>query len=136
MSEERSKPVILFVDDEELSRKYFKRFFAQDYEVLCAENGRAGFELFRAHREEIGIVVTDQMMPEMTGIELLQILREEEKSVVRILSTAYADSEAVALGLKSGLIEFFVTKPWDLMNLEETLRQAVTRRVELAESAA
>jgi two-component system probable response regulator PhcQ len=136
MNEEPSKPVILFVDDEELSRKYFKRFFAENYEVLCAENGRAGFELFRAHREEIGIVVTDQMMPEMRGIELLQNLREEEESVVRILSSAYADSEEVAIGLENGLIEFFVTKPWDLVNLEETLRQAVTRRVALAESAA
>ena len=130
------KPAILFVDDEALSRKYFKRFFEREFDVYCAENGKAGLALYHTHREEIGIVVTDQMMPEMTGIDFLQVLHKEGAPVARILSTAYADSDEVAAALESGLIEFYITKPWDLAMLEDILRKAKRRWNESIESVA
>ena len=127
MSEPMSKPAVLFVDDETLSRKYFSRFFGKTYEVLTAGDGQEGLECYHANRDRIGIVVTDQMMPEMTGLEFLAQLEAEGSQVVRVLSTAYADSAEVAEASERGLVEFFITKPWDLPELESLLEQAGLR---------
>lgn len=136
MNEDLGSVGILFVDDEELSRKYFKRFFGQRFPVFCAEDGKSAIEVFLAHREQIGIVVSDQMMPVMTGLALLEEIRKIDGLAVRILSTAYADSEEVEHAKESGLVEYFITKPWDLPKLEETLADAKEHRSQRTESAA
>lgn len=136
MSKEIGKVGVLFVDDEELSRKYFKRFFGRNYEVFCAEDGQAGLEVFFANKDKIGIIVSDQMMPIMTGLELLEAARKQDDDVVRVLSTAYADSEEVAAAINSKLVEYFISKPWDLPILEETLAQAKVQSLKQVEPAA
>ena len=62
---------ILFVDDEDKSRKYFRRIFGRKYEVLIASNGQEAMEVIEQRRREIGMVVTDQIMPRATGLEVL-----------------------------------------------------------------
>ena len=124
MSESARSWAILFVDDEERSRKYFIRFFGKEREVLTAADGREGLELYREHRDRIGIVVTDQMMPAMSGLELLGKIEAEGSPAVRILSSAYADTADVEEATGSGLIDFLITKPWDLAALESLLEEA------------
>lgn len=115
---------ILFVDDEEKSRKYFRRIFREHFEIIVAGDGQEALEIFQARREEIGLVVTDQMMPGKTGLEFLRDVQRIAPEVVRILSTAYADSEQLAEAARNGLIEYFVQKPWEIEKVTSILREA------------
>lgn len=116
---------ILFVDDEEKTRKYFSRLFGQNFEVLVAEDGVQGLELFQKNMDKIGVIVTDQRMPNMTGTQLLEKVAELKPSCVRILSTAYADVDAAVDSVNNGGIYRYVTKPWEVNDLEMTLTRAM-----------
>ena len=115
---------ILFIDDEEKSRKYFGKIFRRQFEVMVAEDGEEGLSMLKERREEIGLVVTDQMMPRMTGLELLAEVKKVGPEVIRVMSTAYADSELVAAAIRDKLIEFFIRKPWDIEIVSATLEEA------------
>ena len=117
---------ILFVDDEAKARKYFSMLFGRERKVLTAADGLEGWELYQQHRAEIGIVVTDQIMPRMTGLELLSHLRSEPIPVIRILSTAYAESELVTAAVNDGLIDYFIGKPWNLEKFESLIQQSLS----------
>jgi len=117
--------LILFVDDEEKTRKYFARLFGQNFEVILAEDGLQALEMFRENMDRIGVVVTDQRMPNMTGSQLLEKVAELKPSCVRILSTAYADVDAAVESVNKGGIYRYVTKPWEVNDLEMTLARAM-----------
>lgn len=116
---------ILFIDDEVQSQKYFSQIFGKIFKVHLASDGEEGLALFRQHRHEIGVVVSDQRMPGMAGSELLAEIAKENRDVVKILSTAYSDLEAAIDAVNEGGIYRYVTKPWDLAELEVTLRRAM-----------
>lgn len=120
-----SEKLILFVDDEEKTRKYFSRLFGQNFKVLLAGDGAQGLELFRQNMDKIGVVVTDQRMPNMTGTQLLEKVAEMKPSCIRILSTAYADVDAAVDSVNNGGIYRYVTKPWEVNDLEMTLTRAM-----------
>jgi DNA-binding NtrC family response regulator len=115
---------ILFIDDEEITRKYFRRIFRRQFEVMMACDGKEGLEVFAERSTEIGIVVTDQIMPRMTGLDVLAEIEKAAPEVIRILSTAYADSELVAEAARTGLIDYFVVKPWDIERVSSIFEQA------------
>lgn len=116
---------MLFVDDEAKSRKYFSRIFGRDYEILVAEDGEEGVEMMNSEAgKEISVIVTDQIMPKMTGLDLLKVVSESRPKIVRVLSTAYTESSLVEEAVSSGLIDYFISKPWDIPKLEATLKQA------------
>ncbi|MBK1853446.1 response regulator [Verrucomicrobiaceae bacterium 5K15] len=121
--------LILFVDDEEKTRKYFARLFGQNFEVLVAEDGVQALEIFRENMDRIGVVVTDQRMPNMTGSQLLEKVAEMKPTCIRILSTAYADVDAAVDSVNKGGIYRYVTKPWEVNDLEMTLNRAMERYV-------
>lgn len=116
---------ILFIDDEVQSQKYFSQIFGKIFKVHLASDGEEGLRLFREHHREIGVVVSDQRMPGMAGSELLAEIAKEDPDVVKILSTAYSDLEAAIDAVNEGGIYRYVTKPWDLAELEVTLRRAM-----------
>lgn len=116
---------ILFVDDEEKARKYFRRLFGETFRVLEAADGNEAYEVFQEHADEIGLIVTDQRMPNETGTGFLARLGEEAGNVVKILSTAYADLEAAIDSVNRGGIYRYITKPWDIPELEVTLKRAM-----------
>lgn len=116
---------ILYVDDEEKSRKYFSRIFGNTWEVVLAADGLEALDILLGEGAEgIGVVVTDQIMPRMTGIELLARVRHRKPTLVKVLSSAVADSELVAGAAKSGSIDYFVGKPWAMAKLRKILDQA------------
>ncbi|YCM43176.1 response regulator [Verrucomicrobiaceae bacterium 227] len=119
------KHAILFIDDEVQSQKYFSQIFGKIFKVHLASDGEEGLRLFREHRDEIGVVVSDQRMPGMAGSELLAEIAKENADVVKILSTAYSDLDAAIDAVNEGGIYRYVTKPWDLAELEVTLRRAM-----------
>lgn len=116
---------VLFVDDEEKTRKAFARLFQDEFKILLAGDGAEGFEIFQERKDEIGVIVTDQKMPRETGVQFLTKVAEVDTDVVRILSTAYAELDAAVAGVNEGGIYRYVTKPWDVPELEITLRRAM-----------
>lgn len=117
--------LVLFVDDEPKTRKYFAKLFGKTFRIVLAEDGVAGLERFREYQDEIGVVVTDQRMPNETGTEFLEKVALLKPSVVRILSTAYADIDAAVESVNKGGIYRYITKPWEVPELEVTLRRAM-----------
>lgn len=118
---------ILFVDDETKSRKYFDRIFRRQFETILAADGKEALEVFCERKAEIGIVVTDQMMPRMTGLDLLKELATRAPEVIRILSTAYTDSDLVKEAAATELIDYSLVKPWDIDRVTSVLEQAAVQ---------
>ncbi len=118
-------PTILFVDDEEKTRKHFKRLFQRQFNILLAEDGIEAFKVFQESVTEIGVIVTDQRMPNETGTEFLQKAALLKPGVIRILSTAYAEVDAAIDSVNKGGVYRYITKPWEVPDLEVTLTRAV-----------
>lgn len=113
---------LLVVDDEPDVVHSLQDLLRFDYRVLGATRVDEGLKLLE--REEVHIVMTDQRMPEMTGVEFLQRLRDRYPDVVRLLFTGYADIHAVIDAINQGNVFRYVTKPWDTGELQAVLRQA------------
>src|SRR5256886_10631546 len=115
----------LYVDDEEKSLKYFTRAFTDQFRILTAANAQDGLKLLEEHKDEIGLLMTDQRMPGEKGIWLLEKARQLRPRIVRILATAYSDMEAAIAAVNTGAIYKYVTKPWDPPQLEQTLKRGL-----------
>ena len=116
---------ILFVDDEATTRKYFRRLFGEKFRILEAEDGVEALSVFRQHADEIGVIVTDQRMPNETGVGFLSKIADKYPDIIKILSTAYSDIDAAIGSVNQGGIFRYMTKPWDIPQLEVTLRRAM-----------
>lgn len=125
MSTTPSGCVILFVDDEEQARKYFQRALKKYYTVRTADGVAAAKEIVAELGDDLGVVVTDQRMPRQTGVDLLAWLRNERPSVVRLLTTAYADLDDAVDAVNDGSIFHYIHKPWDVKELRGIVRRAV-----------
>jgi FixJ family two-component response regulator len=119
------KHLILFVDDEDKTRKYFSRLFGQTFRIITASDGVEALEVLRQNLNEIGVVVTDQRMPNETGTAFLEKAVKLKPKLVRLLSTAFADIEAAIDAVNKGGVYRYVTKPWDIADLEVTLKRAM-----------
>jgi two-component system, probable response regulator PhcQ len=119
------KFAILYVDDEEKSLKYFHRAFEEQFRIFTAANAQDGLKLFDEHKDEIGVLMTDQRMPGEKGVWLLERARQLRPRIIRILATAYADMDAAIAAVNTGAIYKYVTKPWDPPQLENTLKRGL-----------
>src|SRR6266568_1618316 len=119
------KYTILHVDDEEKSLKYFTRAFEDQFKILTATNAQDGLRLLEEHKDEIGLLMTDQRMPGEKGVWLLEKARQLRPRIIRILATAYADMDAAIAAVNTGAIYKYVTKPWDPPQLETTLKRGL-----------
>ena len=118
------KCTILYVDDEEKSLKYFTRAFGNKFRILSATDATEGYRLLEQHRDEIGLLMTDQRMPGEKGVEFLQRASQLHPKAIRILTTAYSDYDVVTEAVNSAAIYKYVTKPWDIPQLETILEEA------------
>ncbi len=119
------KFAVLYVDDEEKSLKYFTRAFEDQFRILTAPNAQDGLKLLEEHKDDIGILMTDQRMPGEKGVWLLEKARQLRPRIVRILATAYSDMDAAIAAVNTGAIYKYVTKPWDPPQLENTLKRSL-----------
>ncbi len=113
---------ILFVDDEERILAGLRSLFRQEYNVFVTDNPEDALELVKRH--DIQVIVSDQRMPQMTGVELLRQAKEQAPQVVRILLTGYSDLAALVGSINQGEIFRFVKKPWDNDELRQVIAQA------------
>lgn len=112
---------ILVVDDEEVIRKLCVRALSQ-YRTLEAGNGIQALEILR--REQVDLVLTDVMMPQMGGIELLQAIKETSPNLVVVIMTGFADKDLILQALKASANDF-ITKPLSLLQLSTTIAKAL-----------
>jgi signal transduction histidine kinase len=119
------KHTVLVVDDEVAVVESVQDLLRRDYRVLGATSAAAGMEILS--REEVQVVMTDQRMPGMSGVEFLNRLRGAHPDAIRLIFTGYADMRAVIDAINLGNVYRYVTKPWDPDELEAVIRDAAER---------
>jgi DNA-binding NtrC family response regulator len=130
MAETRRHPILL-VDDEPDILFSLQALLRRDFEVHTAEGGAQALEVLRRH--PVHVIMTDQRMPQMTGVEMLTRARVECPQAVRIVLTGYADLKAVVDAINRAEIYRYLTKPCDSDELTAVLRQACEHYEALAE---
>src|SRR5437868_2749100 len=122
-----SRPKILVVDDDDLVRRALERALRPTgYRILTASSGAKALELLEQHA--VVAVVSDHLMPEMTGLELMREIRRRQPRCVRIIVTGFMP-ERVAEAVAVGEIDRFMTKPWENSELCEALKEELAKRV-------
>ncbi len=121
-------PVVLFVDDEPLSQKYFRASVSPFAEVLTASNPVEARQILALRNNEIDVVVSDERMPHETGVPFLSDVRRNWPKARRVLTSAYADVENLQDAINDAAIFQFVPKPWDLDQLRLAVHNALSTR--------
>jgi signal transduction histidine kinase len=116
------KHCLLVVDDEPDLVHSVQDLLRREYRVLGATRAAEGLRI--VEREKVHIVMTDQRMPEMSGVEFLKRLRTVAPDTVRLLFTAYTDIKTVTEAINQGNVYRYITKPWENEELQALLRQA------------
>jgi DNA-binding NtrC family response regulator len=114
---------IIIVDDEPANLRLLERIFRSDYEVITAESGEEALRLLGMH--DAALLITDQRMPGMTGVELLKQTATLRPHMVRMILTGYTDVDALVDAINNGLVYKYVTKPWNNNELRLTVGRAL-----------
>lgn len=114
---------ILLVDDEPANLRILERLFRAEYNVVTAKSGGEALELLGQH--DIALIVSDQRMPVMTGIDFLKKAAEMRPHTVRIILTGYTDVNALVEAINSGVVYKYATKPWVNEDLRQTVKRAL-----------
>jgi response regulator RpfG family c-di-GMP phosphodiesterase len=125
------KITILYVDDEENNLFSFKATFRIKYKVLVAISGEEALKILEA--KKVHVIITDQRMPEMTGVDFLEKVLEKFPDPMRILLTGYADMNAVVDAVNKGKIFHYLAKPWNEEELDMTITRAYEKYLEKAQ---
>ena len=125
------KHTVLVIDDERHIVKSAMNMLRLDYRVLGAT--RAADALAILKQEEVHVVMSDQRMPDMTGVELLERVAAECPEVIRLLFTGYADINAVVESINRGRVYRYIAKPWNPEELQLIIRDACAHYDLLAE---
>ena len=104
------RPVVLYVDDEAGNLAAFNAAFRRDFDVRLAQNAHEAMEAL--DHERIDVMITDQRMPTLTGINLVRRTKETHPEVVKMILTGFADHDVVLAALNEGLVYRFFEKPW------------------------
>ena len=127
------KHTLLVVDDESDVCDSVHDLLRREFNVLKAKNADEGMKLMRAN--EVHIIMTDQRMPKVTGVELLKSIRAGHPQAIRMLFTGYADMDSVIAAINQGHIFKFLKKPWQPEDLEQAVREAAAEYERLIENA-
>lgn len=116
---------LLCVDDEPDNVDALERLFRKKYKVFKATSGAEALDILK--EKTISLIISDQRMPQMTGVEFLAQSIELQPEAIRILLTGYTDIESVISAINSGQIYRYVTKPWDPVDLSNAVDKALER---------
>jgi serine/threonine protein kinase len=125
---------ILAVDDEERILNGLKSLFRMRYHVFTTTNPNQALDFIKRHK--INVIISDQRMPIMLGVEFLRLAREISPNTVRILLTGYSDLASIVGSINDGEVYRFISKPWNNLELQQTVAEAVTISLELASAPA
>ncbi len=117
------KETILYVDDEQKNLTVFKLTFRKKYNILLAQSAKEGIEIIK--NNPVKLVISDQRMPEMTGVEFLKIISNDYPSIIRIIVTGFSDLEAVINAINKAGIYKYITKPWDIDEFNISIENAL-----------
>ncbi|WP_407275405.1 response regulator [Halothiobacillus sp. DCM-1] len=117
-----TKPVLLLVDDEARITRSLSMLFRSEFEVIATDNGHTAIDIARNQR--VDVVISDQRMPILSGVEVLRGIREVSPNTMRLLLTGYADLAAVIGSVNEGEIFRFLQKPWDVEQIRADVRAA------------
>ncbi len=127
------KAKLLFVDDEERILNALRSVFRAQYNVFTASSGPEAMEFLKRFRPHV--VISDQRMPEMTGVEFLRQIKDIAPHTVRILLTGYSDLASIVGSINDGEVFRFISKPWDNTDIQKTISEAAAIALELADTA-
>lgn len=113
---------ILYVDDEVNNLQSFRANFRRDFTLFTAESAHEGLKIFE--QEDLNIILTDQRMPNMTGIEFLVEVQKINPEPIRMLITGYTDINAVIDAINRGQVYRYLTKPWHYDDFKATILSA------------
>ncbi len=114
---------ILIVDDEVANLRLLRRVLGKDYEILEATSGQEGLDLLKQNK--VSLIITDQRMPAMTGVQLLEQSLPVNPDAMKILLTGYTDVQALIDAINAGHVYKYIPKPWDADELKLTVRRAL-----------
>ena len=114
---------ILVVDDEPMNIRLLERIFSRQYQVLSAVSGEEALALLKQH--DVALIISDQKMPEMSGIEFLKHAAALRPRVIRIIISGYSDVSVLTEAINSGIIYRFISKPWNNEDLQQTVCKAL-----------
>jgi eukaryotic-like serine/threonine-protein kinase len=123
---------LLIVDDDERILTALKSIFRQRYHVFTTTDGNKALDFIT--RYQMHVIISDQRMPIMLGVELLRKSREISPRSVRILLTGYSDLAAIVGSINDGEVYRFISKPWDNQALQTVVAEAATIALELADT--
>jgi len=117
------KHTLLCVDDEEHNLEALRRSLRKEYNILTATNGPEGLDLLS--RNEVSLIISDQRMPQMTGVEFLEKTITMRPNIMRIILTGFTDVDDLIGAINTGRVYRYVTKPWDPNDLKLTVKRAL-----------
>lgn len=120
--ENTMKRTILLVDDEPENLTIVSVLLGNEYEVLTVQSGKEALELLDV-RQDVEIIISDQRMPRMTGVELLQQVRITRPSVARLILTGYGGSQELCAAVENGDVHCIFDKPFEIKAMRETLKE-------------
>ncbi len=117
-------PKILYIDDEEWNLTAFRFMFRDEFEVLTADDTDTAEAILNEHLD-IDVVISDQRMPEETGVQFFERMRSRLSTTERIILTGYSDIEAVIGAINRAGVYFYLRKPWQEEEVRQVLRNAI-----------
>ena len=117
------RPSILYVDDEPENLIAFKAVFRRVYDIKTVNSAQEGLDILEI--EEFDIVISDQRMPKMTGVEFFEIIQSKYPESIRMVLTGYSDMNAIIDAINKGKVFHYITKPWNAEELKIIINNAL-----------
>lgn len=120
-----NKKTILYIDDEEINLRLFKTTFRRDYSILTASSAQQGLKILEDN--EVDLIITDQRMPEMTGVQFLSIVQKLYPYIPpgRLIISGYSDYEDIEKAYNEYQLFKFIPKPWEHNELFGIIEKAM-----------
>ncbi|HEY8211291.1 MAG TPA: ATP-binding protein [Myxococcaceae bacterium] len=120
------RPWVVYVDDEPINLRVFEANFKDRFRLKTFQTAALALEFVMQHGPEIGVLITDQRMPEMTGVQLLEKVKHAAPDSQRMMLTAFADMQAMSDAVNLGQVTRYFGKPWSKEELAGALQDALT----------
>ncbi|MDH5681182.1 MAG: ATP-binding protein [Spirochaetota bacterium] len=124
---------ILYVDDEKANLKTFEIAFKRDYEVITSTSPLEALEII-SQSKEIPMIISDQRMPEMSGIDFLEQTIKLSPDSIRILLTAYTEKEDMLNAINMGKVYSYIVKPWDMDDVQRIIKDGFEKYLLIKEN--
>ncbi|MEO1382099.1 MAG: histidine kinase [Bacteroidota bacterium] len=119
------KPTLLYVDDERHNLVAFKASFRKYYHILTAQSGQEALDLLSTTDKNISLIISDQRMPKMTGVQLFEHITQRFPDPIRMVLTAFSDVADIINAINKGKVYYYITKPWKHEDLKVVIDNAL-----------